>query len=270
MVSNRDQIVEMDMASEPQGEVAAAPALLVRNVSHRFGETLALDDVSLEVPRGTFVVLLGLNGAGKSTLFALVTRLYDNVSGEIRIFGYDVRRRASAALQRLGVVFQSRTLDLDLSLKQNLLYHCALHGIRGREARKRTKRALEIVGLADRGGEKVRSLSGGQARRVEIARSLLHRPSLLLLDEPTVGLDIGSRESVISIVRSLVESEGLGVLWATHLFDEVKSTDLVVVLHEGRVLFTGAVPELLAKTGTQNVSDAFRDLTGTTATELAA
>ena len=214
----------MNMASEPQGEVAAAPALIVRDVSHRFGETLALDDVSLEVPRGTFVVLLGLNGAGKSTLFALVTRLYDNVSGEIRIFGYDVRRRASAALQRLGVVFQSRTLDLDLSLRQNLLYHCALHGIRGREARARTARALEIVGLADRAREKVRSLSGGQARRVEIARSLLHRPALLLLDEPTVGLDIGSRESVINIVRSLVEKEGLGVLWATHLFDEVRPT----------------------------------------------
>jgi ABC-2 type transport system ATP-binding protein len=258
------------MASEPQGEVEAAPALVVRNVSHRFGDNLALDDVSLDVPRGTFVVLLGLNGAGKSTLFSLVTRLYDNVSGEIRIFGHDVRRRASAALQRLGVVFQSRTLDLDLSLKQNLLYHCALHGIRGREARARTQRALETVGLADRAGDTVRSLSGGQARRVEIARSLVHRPALLLLDEPTVGLDIGSRESVIKIVRSLVEKEGLGVLWATHLFDEVQPTDQVVVLHKGRVLFSGSVPELLRQTGTQNVSDAFRSITGTTAEELAA
>jgi ABC-2 type transport system ATP-binding protein len=260
----------MDMTSEPQPEGAADPALLVRNVSHRFGDTLALDDVSLEVPRGTFVMLLGLNGAGKSTLFALITRLYDNVTGEIRIFGYDVRRRASAALQRLGVVFQSRTLDLDLTLRQNLLYHCALHGIRGREARERTQRALERVGLADRGGETVRSLSGGQARRVEIARSLLHRPALLLLDEPTVGLDIGSRESVIKIVRSLVQSEGLGVLWATHLFDEVQPTDQVVVLHKGRVLFTGSVPELLAKTGAPNVSDAFRAITGTSVEELAA
>ncbi len=260
----------MDMASEPQRDVEAAPALSVKNVSHRFGETLALDDVSLAIPRGKFVVLLGLNGAGKSTLFALVTRLYDNVSGEIRIFGYDVRRRASAALQRLGVVFQSRTLDLDLSLKQNLLYHCALHGIRGREARRRTERALEIVGLSDRAREKVRNLSGGQARRVEIARSLLHQPALLLLDEPTVGLDIGSRESVINIVRSLVETEGLGVLWATHLFDEVRPTDLIAILHKGRLLFTGSVPELLAKTATQNVSDAFRTITGTTDTELAA
>jgi ABC-2 type transport system ATP-binding protein len=263
----------MDMADRPdpaEQNPDTAPALRVNNVSHRFGDKLALDDVSLTVPRRAFVVLLGLNGAGKSTLFALVTRLYDNVTGEIRIFGYDVRRRASAALQRLGVVFQNRTLDLDLSLKQNLLYHCALHGIRGREARERTKRALEIVGLAERAKEKVRTLSGGQARRVEIARSLLHRPLLLLLDEPTVGLDIGSRESVINIVRSLVEKEGLGVLWATHLFDEVRPTDLVVVLHKGKVLYTGPVPELLSQTATQNISDAFRMLTGTTATELAA
>ena len=175
-----------------------------------------------------------------------------------------------AALQRLGVVFQSRTLDLDLTLRQNLLYHCALHGIRGREARRRTERALQIVGLADRAREKVRNLSGGQARRVEIARSLLHQPSLLLLDEPTVGLDIGSRESVINIVRSLVEKEGLGVLWATHLFDEVLPTDLVVLLHKGRVLFNGSVPDLLAKTATQSVSDAFRKLTNTDTTERAA
>lgn len=260
----------MNMVSKPNVKTEATPALVVDNVSHRFGETLALDDVSLEVPRGAFVVLLGLNGAGKSTLFALITRLYDNVTGEIRILGHDVRRRASAALQRLGVVFQGRTLDLDLSLKQNLLYHCSLHGIRGREARARTKRALEFVELADRANEKVRNLSGGQARRVEIARSLLHHPSLLLLDEPTVGLDIDSRESVLKIVRSLVAKEGLGVLWATHLFDEVESSDLVVILHKGRVLFTGTVTECLEKTGTKTVSDAFRALTGITDTELAA
>jgi len=158
----------MDMA-ENIPPTAEAPALVVKNVSHSFGDNRALNDVSLEIPRGRFVVLLGLNGAGKSTLFALITRLYDNVTGEIRIFGEDIRRRAMAALQRLGVVFQSRTLDLDLTLKQNLLYHCALHGISGREARKRTEHALEIVGLADRAKEKVRNLSGGQMRRLEIA-----------------------------------------------------------------------------------------------------
>lgn len=241
----------------------AAPALSVSGVSHAFGETKALDGVSLEVPRGQFVVLLGLNGAGKSTLFSLITRLYDNVTGEILILGRDVRRQPSAALQRLGVVFQSRTLDSDLSLAQNLTYHAALHGLRGAEARERSLAALETVGLADRARDKVRSLSGGQARRVEIARSLLHRPSLLLLDEPTVGLDVGSRESVVSIVRGLVQRDSLGVLWATHLFDEVAAGDTLVVLHKGRVLFTGAVPEFLATTGEATLRNAFRKITGT-------
>ena len=144
-----------------QASVGVADALVVTGVSHRFGETLALDNVSLRVPRGAFVVLLGPNGAGKSTLFSLVTRLYDNVTGEIRILGHDVRRRPSAALQRLGVVFQSRTLDLDLTLWQNLLYHAALHGIPRREAKARAKLALDIVGLPDRAHDKVRALSGG-------------------------------------------------------------------------------------------------------------
>ena len=245
-----------------QASVGVADALVVTGVSHRFGETLALDNVSLRVPRGAFVVLLGPNGAGKSTLFSLVTRLYDNVTGEIRILGHDVRRRPSAALQRLGVVFQSRTLDLDLTLWQNLLYHAALHGIPRREAKARAKLALDIVGLPERAHDKVRALSGGQARRVEIARSLLHRPSCLLLDEATVGLDIGSRESVLKIVRGLVQSERMGVLWATHLIDELAPTDLVVLLHKGRVLFNGTVPEFLLTSGKDNPRDAFRSMVG--------
>jgi ABC-2 type transport system ATP-binding protein len=250
-------------------QTATVDALVVDGVSHSFGEKQVLDNVSLAVPRGSFGVLLGLNGAGKSTLFSLITRLYDNVSGEIRILGNDVRRRPGAALQRLGVVFQSRTLDSDLSLLQNLLYHAALHGIGRREAKRRALEALETVQLADRLHEKVRNLSGGQARRVEIARALMHRPGVLLLDEATVGLDIGSRESVISIVRGLVKREGLGVLWATHLIDEISDSDLIVVLHKGRVLFSGHLPGFLAQAGASNPRDAFRIMTGTTNAEAA-
>lgn len=237
-------------------------ALTVTGVSHRFGDLLALDNVSLSVAKGSLTILLGLNGAGKSTLFALITRLYDNTSGSISILGHDVRRQPTSALQRLGVVFQARTLDQDLSLLQNLTYHAALHGLGAREGRKRALAALELVGLGDRASEKVRHLSGGQARRVEIARCMLHRPGLLLLDEPTVGLDIGSRESVISIVRELVSTHGIGVLWATHLIDEVKETDSIIVLHKGKVLYSGSVPKLRAKVGAESVADAFRELTG--------
>jgi len=243
----------------------ALPALEIAGVSHSFGDNPVLREVSLSVPRGAMVVLLGLNGAGKSTLFALITRLYDNVSGTIKILGEDVRRRPTVALQRLGVVFQSRTLDPDLSVTQNLTYHAALHGLSGREARARAAASLAVVGLADKATARVRTLSGGQARRVEIARSLLHRPNVLLLDEATVGLDIGSRETVLGIVRKLAADEGLGVLWATHLIDEVATGDLVVVLHKGRVMFSGSVPDFLAKTGTDTMSDAFRVITGTEA-----
>lgn len=249
--------------------VVNSEALIVNGVSHSFGEYQALDNVSLSVPKGTFTVLLGLNGAGKSTLFALITRLYDNITGEIRILGHDVRRRPTDALRHLGVVFQSKTLDSDLSLTQNLLYHAALHGLSRREAKKRALEALAVVGLSDRGEEKVRNLSGGQARRVEIARCLLHKPGCLLLDEATVGLDLGSRESVVQIVRSLVQREGLGVLWATHLIDEIQPTDQIVLLHRGKVLYTGSVPGLLATANANNIRDAFRVLTGTKTAEAA-
>jgi len=260
------------IATQPSQHAPADPkplALYVNGVSHSFGEKKALDNVSLEVAPGVFTVLLGLNGAGKSTLFSLITRLYDNVSGEIRILGFDVRRQPTLALQRLGVVFQSRTLDADLTLAQNLRYHAALHGIGSSQARARSIEALQTVSLADRAGERIRNLSGGQARRVEIARSLLHKPNLLLLDEPTVGLDIGSRESVVSIVRALVATRGLGVLWATHLIDEIATTDRIVLLHRGQVLFAGSVPQMLEKTGETDLRAAFRKMTGTEELEAA-
>lgn len=249
------------MSADADDHLTAA-ALSVAGVSHAFGDRRALVDVSLEVPAGSFTVLLGPNGAGKSTLFALITRLYDNASGEIRVFGHDVRRAPSAALRQIGVVFQSRTLDADLSLLQNLAYHAALHGFGPVAAKMRAMALLDIVGLADRARDRVRSLSGGQARRVEIARALLHAPRCLLLDEATVGLDIAAREGIIALVRGLVARQGLGVLWATHLIDEVAPHDRVVVLHKGRVLFTGDHDRLLATTGASTIRDAFTAMTG--------
>jgi ABC-2 type transport system ATP-binding protein len=238
-----------------------ADALLVRGVSHSFGPVQALSDVSLAVPRGAFVVLLGPNGAGKSTLFALVTRLYDNVSGEIRILGHDVRRSPTAALQQLGVVFQSRSLDSDLSVLQNLTYHAALQGIGWRQGRRLALDALAKVGLAERADDKARTLSGGQARRVEIARALLHDPACLVLDEATVGLDVASRESVLTIIRALVKERGVGVLWATHLVDEVAGNDHVVLLHKGSIRFSGPVPNLLETAQADNLRSAFMRVT---------
>jgi ABC-2 type transport system ATP-binding protein len=257
------------MLTVPQPSPDTTDALLVRGVSHSFGAVTALDNVSLAVPRGSLVVLLGPNGAGKSTLFALITRLYDNVSGEIRILGHDVRRQPAAALQHLGVVFQSRSLDADLTVLQNLTYHAALHGIGRAAGRRKALAVLDTVGLADRAGAKARTLSGGQLRRVEIARALLHEPACLLLDEATVGLDVASRESVLAIVRGLVKERGVGVLWATHLVDEVAGDDRVVLLHKGRVRFAGVVPELLALGQADTLRAAFMRVTADAHREVA-
>jgi len=237
------------------------PTLSVEAVSHAYGARQALDSVTFAVEPATFAVLLGLNGAGKSTLFALITRLYATQSGRIRIFDHDVRRASGAALRILGVVFQSRTLDLDLSVMQNLLYHAALHGIRRREAQTRADEVLARIALKDRAHDKVRNLSGGQMRRVEIARALLHRPRLLVLDEPTVGLDINSRADILRYVRQLIATDGIAVLWATHLIDEVADNDHLIVLHQGQVLSDGPLSRVVDDCGATNVRDAFARLT---------
>ncbi len=239
-------------------------ALSVDQVSHRYGERKALDNVSFTIPQGVFTVLLGLNGAGKSTLFSLITRLYDTQQGSISVFGFNIRKEPGEALRRLGVVFQSRTLDLDLSIMQNLAYHASLHGIGRKEGRARAEELLARFDLADRGKEKVRNLSGGQMRRVEIARSLLHRPHLLLLDEPTIGLDIKSRADLERHVRKLVDEDNIGVLWATHLIDEIGQDDACLILHTGKLMAKGTVRDIVRETGTADIRAAFTQLSGQT------
>jgi ABC-2 type transport system ATP-binding protein len=242
-------------------------ALSVEGLSHAYGARRALHEVTFAIQPATFTVLLGLNGAGKSTLFSLVTRLFGTQRGAIHIFGHDVARAPGEALRLLGVVFQPRTLDLDLSVRQNLLYHAALHGIGAREARARADKVLGRIGLSDRAPDKVRDLSGGQMRRIEIARALLHDPRLLLLDEPTVGLDIKSRADMLDHVRRLVAEERVTALWATHLIDEVAEGDDVIVLHQGRLLAHGAVPRVVADHGAPDIRGAFTALIQASADE---
>jgi ABC-2 type transport system ATP-binding protein len=242
--------------------MAGTPALAVHSVSHSYGQRKALQDVSLTVPLSRFTALLGLNGAGKTTLFSLITRLYDTQQGSIEVLGHPVSREPGKALRLLGVVFQARTLDLDISVMENLLYHAALHGIGSREARGRARAALQEIDLADRAKDAVRKLSGGQMRRVEIARALLHQPRVLVLDEPTVGLDIASRSAILRHVRSLVRDRGVAVLWATHLLDEIADDDAVVVLHQGRVLAAGDVSDVVTASGSADMRSAFIALTG--------
>jgi ABC-2 type transport system ATP-binding protein len=251
----------LTMAERAVETRAGVPALEVEHLSHSFGKRQALEDVSLAIPPGSFTVLLGQNGAGKTTLFNLITRLYSNRSGSIRIFGTEVRTHPSRALARLGVVFQTRTVDLDISVMQNLLYAAGLQGIARAEAKRRAEVELARIELSERARDIVRQLSGGQQRRVEIARALLHRPRLLLLDEPTVGLDIGSRQGLLDHVRGLCAEDGLGVLWATHLIDEVHAEDQVIVLHLGRVRAIGDGAAICAKAEARDLRHAFTKLT---------
>src|ERR1700688_3226258 len=243
-------------------EIAKTSALEIDHVGHRYGARVALQDVGLTVRQSSFNVLLGLNGAGKSTLFSLITRLYAIRSGRIRIFGHDVAGEPGAALSKLGVVFQSRALDIDISVRQNLMYHAALHGIARGRARELIAQVLDRVAMADRSLDRVGNLSIGQMRRIEIARALLHQPRLLLLDEPTIGLDIKARADILYHVRRLSADEGIGVLWATHLIDEAGAGDDVVVLHKGSVLAHGGLGEVVGKSGGADLRDAFNRLTG--------
>ncbi len=245
----------MSDASDP------ALALEIRGLGHSFGATRALDGVGLTLARGEFKVLLGLNGAGKTTLFSLITRLYDAREGEIRVHGRRLTDDPTRALKRMGVVFQQPTLDLDLSVRQNLAYHAALHGMARADATARAEAELTRLGMAERRHERVRDLNGGHRRRVEIARALLHGPDLLLLDEPTVGLDVPTRADIVDHVHALAADDGIAVLWATHLMDEVRETDSVLVLHQGRKRAEGRLAEVLAAAGTTTLGAAFAALT---------
>jgi ABC-2 type transport system ATP-binding protein len=227
-----------------------------------YGPRKALNGATIALAEGEFAALLGPNGAGKTTLFQLLTGLFVADSGFIEVDGTDISRNAVPALSGIGVVFQQPTLDLDLSVAENLRFHASLHGIGGAEARRRVTYELERLNLADRADEKSRALSGGQRRRIELARALLHRPKVLLMDEPTVGLDPASRRDLLAYVLELRHERKMAILWATHLVDEAEQADRVVVLHRGSVLTSGSPQALVEETGKADLHDAFVALTG--------
>ncbi|MBW4934523.1 ABC transporter ATP-binding protein [Marinobacter sp. F4206] len=233
-----------------------------RNLSFRYGDKPVLKEVSFALTPGHFHALLGPNGAGKSTLFGLLTRLLALQHGDVLMAGESLKRQPSEAMRRIGVVFQQNALDLDLTVRQNLMYHGALHGLSRQQTRGRGDRELERFGLLDRADDPVRKLNGGHRRRVEIARALLHQPSLLLLDEPTVGLDVASRRALNDHVRTLCADEGLTVLWATHLIEEVRPEDHVLILHQGQLLADGSGRSICEAEGARDLAETFESLTG--------
>jgi ABC-2 type transport system ATP-binding protein len=253
------------LMDDRSGGVITAPALLLDNVVKSYGAIRAVNGVSFTARPGEFIALLGPNGAGKSTLFQLLSGLFVPDSGRIEVMGHDMTRDAVPALARLGIVFQQPTLDLELSVTSNLLFHAGLHGIPRRIAVPRIQSELARLGLADRAHDKASQLSGGNRRRVELARALLHEPKVLLMDEATVGLDPASRSDLLKLLLAMRIERSVAVLWATHLCDEVGDADRVIVLHNGKVLTDTTPKKLVAAAGTTTIEEAFLAMTGTAA-----
>lgn len=234
-----------------------APALRVDRLTKRYGARTALDGVSLALAPHCFAVLLGPNGAGKSTLFQLLTGLFVPDGGAIEVAGLSMRRATTRALRHIGAVFQQPSLDLDLTVRRNLLFHADLHGLPRADAHRRLAAGCEAIGLAADLDRPVRELSGGNRRKVELVRALLHRPALLLMDEPTVGLDPKSRRDLLASVRADVSTRGSTLLWATHLVEEAAQADRVLLLHKGRLLADGNPADVVRALGGGSLEDAF-------------
>ena len=235
------------------------PAALVevQSLIKRYGERVALAGLSLSLKAGEWVALLGPNGAGKSTLFQVLTGLFAADEGDVRVAGRSLRESPAAALRHIGVVFQQMSLDLDLSVRANLRFHAALHGLPRALADERIAADCEARGLGADLNRAVRELSGGNRRKVELVRALLHRPAVLLMDEPTVGLDPKSRRELLAAIRADVRQRQSTVLWATHLVEEAEAADRVLVLHKGKLLADGTPAEVTAALGGPTLEDAF-------------
>jgi ABC-2 type transport system ATP-binding protein len=240
----------------------SAPALLLDNVVKTYGAIRAVDGVSLTAHAGEFIALLGPNGAGKTTLFQLLSGLFVPDSGRIEIMGHDMLHDPVPALAQLGIVFQQPTLDLELTVTGNLLFHAGLHGIARTVAMARIEAELARLGLSARAHDKTSQLSGGNRRRVELARALLHEPRVLLMDEATVGLDPASRGDLITLMLTMRAERSVAVLWATHLCDEVANADRVIVLHRGKVLADTTPTQFVASAGAATIEQAFLAVTG--------
>jgi len=221
----------------------------VNGLSFRYGDRLALDGVSLSVARGSMFALLGPNGSGKTTFFRILATLLQPQDGTALIDGFDVVRDCAAVRRRIGIVFQSPSLDIHLSVEENLRHSGHLYGLRGSELHERIDAALQAVTLSDRRDERVKALSGGMRRRAEIARVLLHRPQVLILDEPSTGLDPAARADLWRhLVRVRADSDAT-ILVTTHLMDEAERCDRVAIFDRGKLVITGTPDELKSRIG---------------------
>ena len=234
--------------------------LEIKNIEKSYNSFVALKNISLQVNNGELVVLLGPNGAGKSTLFSIITGLSRADRGNCFIDGFNIAQDGIEALKRLGVVFQQPTIDLELTVKENLFFHSRLHGLELLEVKKTIEKELSISKLEKKINNKVKTLSGGERRKIELIRSLLHKPKMLLMDEPTVGLDPGSRVDLLKKIIKLKVKGSLSILWTTHLVDEAEKADKIIILNKGRIQAIGSKSKILEMAKEKNLEKAFLKL----------
>jgi ABC-2 type transport system ATP-binding protein len=230
------------------GETEPLPVELDR-LSHNYGDRLALDNLTFAVQPAEIFGLLGPNGSGKTTLFRILSTLMVPTGGEARIQGFDVARQANQVRQQTGIVFQARSLDLKLTVAENLMHQGHLYGLRGQVLKSRSAEVLRRVGLSDRAKDYVETLSGGMQRRVELAKGLIHSPALLLLDEPSTGLDPGARRDMWQYLRTLRDQEGVSILVTTHLMEEAEHCDRLAILNQGTLVGLGSPAQLKSAIG---------------------
>jgi ABC-2 type transport system ATP-binding protein len=238
------------------------PVLDIRDLQKSYGKTKALKGVTLQIDRAEVVGLLGPNGAGKSTLFQIAAGLFAPDGGSVSLFGLDYRRHAAEILKRLGVVFQARAIDLDMTVHANLAFHSALFGLAGDARKKRIEEVAELLEITELLKKPVRNLSGGNQRRVEVARALLNGPDLLLMDEPSTGLDPVTREMLVRHMQTVRKEHGTSILWATHLVEELEHADRIVLMVAGEIIGSGSPAELMSSTRTHSLTEAYFVLTG--------
>ena len=235
--------------SDPEIAVATSSAISVQDLVHRYGDRTALNGVSFDVRAAELFGLLGPNGSGKTTLFRILSTLMIPVAGRALILGFDAARDPNNLRRHIGVVFQAQSIDIKLTAAENLRHQGHLYGLRGASLKSRIQEMLTRVGLADRAREKAETFSGGMQRRLELAKGLLHHPSVLLLDEPTTGLDPGARRDLWQYLQILRNEEKVTVIVTTHLMEEAEHCDRLAILNEGKLVALGTPAELKHEIG---------------------
>ncbi len=242
-----------------------ADSVKVNNLVVKFKDFVAVNDISFTVPKGEVFAFLGPNGAGKTTTIKVLTTLLQKTSGEVLIDGASIEHDEKVIRKLFGIVFQDQSLDDELTAWENMEYHGILYGVPKKIRRQRIDDLFALVDLADRKGDLVRNYSGGMKRRLEIARALIHEPSILYLDEPTLGLDPQTRNHIWDYINRLNKNNGMTIFFTTHYMEEAsRNAHKVAIIDHGKIITSGTPQELIANTGTPNLEEAFIKLTGKT------